>query len=116
MTVPPYRIAEARQDCIETVTRALHAWLAGDDLCADQVRAKVDRLLQELLAEDRCGATRRRDPAAKAVRLQADMQAEMEMAARPEGELPYITGQQLNAWINSNKELARLIREIVEER
>jgi hypothetical protein len=31
----------------------LHAWLAGDDLGADRVRAKVDQLLQELLDEDR---------------------------------------------------------------
>jgi hypothetical protein len=55
-----------------------------------------------------------RDPAARAVRRLADTQAEMEQAACPEGEFPHITRQQLDAWINGNKELARLIREIVE--
>jgi len=53
MTVTAERVAVCRQDCIETVTGALHAWLAGDDLGADRVRAKVDQLLQELLDEDR---------------------------------------------------------------
>jgi hypothetical protein len=87
------RIAEARQDILLTVTTAMRAWFEGDSIDGERVRAKVDQLLLQLLAEDR------RDPA----HAIDDALYALDQAGRVDGWIVQLTRQEFDAIVDHLK-------------
>jgi hypothetical protein len=106
------KIAVARSDMFLITGDALCGWFRGGELDVERVHARIDKILHRLVEE--CGCVVNHGAANRAIDRLRTIRDELELAARPPGEVVQLTRQQVESVLNDIGEVACAIRELAE--
>jgi hypothetical protein len=91
----------------------MRAWLYGDAIDGERLRARIDKILH-LLIEEECSRVTDQGAAARAISHLVVVRDELELAGRPPGEFVALSRQTADSIINDIGAVARLVREMAE--